>query len=72
MDAGRAVCIYVVLRLCPFCSPLPKIFRITIGLEDKADTHTHTHTHTHMYQHRVNFYIFFNTCNTFNGSKVQS
>ena len=39
-DAGPAECIYVVLRLCPFCSLLPKIFRITIGLKDKADTHT--------------------------------
>lgn len=46
-DAGHAECIYVVLRLCPFCSLLPQIFRVTIGLEDKADTH----------QHRVSFYI---------------
>jgi hypothetical protein len=46
-DAGCADGIYVVLRLCPFRSLLPKIFRIAIGLEDKADTHTHTHTHTH-------------------------
>ena len=57
-DAGHVECIYVVFSLCPFCSLLPQIFRITIGLEDKADAHTHTHTHTHIPTQSKYLYYF--------------